>query len=506
MRAALSLLAGLLLLAGLACPEPARAQKAADTLRLSWRDAIPDLDPYYNQLRTGLVVAQTCWDTLVYQDPDTFQIKPLLATAWTLVDPLTLDFTLRPGVTFHNGDPFTAEDVAYTVNTVAADPNVAVPGNYAFLDHAQAIDPLHVRLTLKRPFPAALDYLSVVLPIWPHAYRQRVGAAGFAAAPVGTGPYRISRVDGLREIDLERNDAYFAGPKGHPAIAHIVIHEVPDDATEIADLLAGRADWIWQFPEDQLDAIGSHPELQVLRAESMRIGYLSMDAAGRSGIDNPLTRQGVRQAVAQAIDRVALAHMAAGGAARVLNAPCYPTQFGCDAGAATRWDYDPAAARAALAQAGYPKGFATTLVSFVLPQYGQAVQAALRAIGIDATLRQLPVGQAVAVQDAGQAPLFLGSWGSYSINDVAAILPQFFAGGPQDYARDPQTEQLVATGDTATDPDERRNAYAEAIRRITSHAYWLPLNTYVTTYGFSRTLNFRAFPDELPRFYLASWR
>ncbi len=501
MRAALLLLATLLALAG-----PARAQKEADTLRISWRDAIPNLDPYYNQLRTGLVVAQQCWDTLVYQDPDTLQVKPLLALSWSLVNPTTLEFALRPGVAFHNGDPFTADDVAYTVNTVVHDPQVAVPGNVAFLDHAEVIDPLHVRLVLKRPFPAALDYLAMVLPIWPHAYRARVGPAGFAAAPVGTGPYRVAGVDGMREIDLARNDAYFAGPKGRPAIARITIREVADSATEIADLLAGRADWIWQFASDQLDPLGQHPELQVLRAESMRMGYLSMDAAGRSGADNPLTRQGVRQAVAQALDRTSMARAVAGSTARVLNAPCYPTQFGCDGGAAVRWDYDQAAARQALALAGYPHGFATTLVSYVLPEYGQAVQAALKAIGIDATLRQLPVGAAVAAQEAGQAPLFLGSWGSYSINDVAAILPQFFAGGPQDYARDPVLEQLVGQGDADTDPDDRRSAYGDAIRRITERAYWLPLNTYATTYAFARTLSFHAFPDELPRFYLASWR
>ncbi len=495
-----------LVLALLSGALPARAQKAADTLRISWRDAIPNLDPYYNQLRTGLVVAQQCWDTLVYQDPDTLQIKPQLATAWVFVDPVTIDFTLRAGVTFHNGDPFTATDVAYTVNAVVADPHVAVPSNYAFLQGAEVLDPLHVRLHLRRPFSAALDYLATVLPIWPVAYRQHVGADGYARAPVGTGPYKVVRVDGLQAIELARWDGYFAGPKGRPAIGHILISEVADGATEIADLLAGRADWIWQFPPDQLDPIGAHPELQVLRAESMRVGYLAMDAAGRSGRDNPLTRPGVRQAIAQALDRATLARQVAGTTARVLNAPCYPTQFGCDAGSAHRWDFDGAAARQALATAGFPDGFSTTVVSFVLPEYGRAVHDALHAIGIEATVRQLPVGEAVAVQEAGEAPLFLGSWGSYSINDVAAILPQFFGGGPQDDARDPRVQQLVEQGGEAADPDERRAAYGEAIRRITEAAYWLPLNTYATTYAFSRTLNFRAFPDELPRFYLAAWR
>ena len=75
------MLACLLALTALAAL-PAHAQKSANTLRIAWRDAVPNVDPYYNSLRTGLVVAHQAWDTLVYRDPDTFQIKPLLATSW----------------------------------------------------------------------------------------------------------------------------------------------------------------------------------------------------------------------------------------------------------------------------------------------------------------------------------------------------------------------------------------------------------------------------------------
>src|ERR1700733_6945774 len=154
---------------------PALAQKSADTLRIAWRDAIPNVDPYYNQLRTGLVVAHEAWDTLVYRDPETFQIKPLLATSWKQTDDTTYEFTLRQGVTFQDGSPFTADDVVYTINTVLADKQVAVPSNYSYLASAEKIDDLHVRVKLKRIFPAALEYMSMTLPIWPKAYRERVG-------------------------------------------------------------------------------------------------------------------------------------------------------------------------------------------------------------------------------------------------------------------------------------------------------------------------------------------
>ncbi len=111
----------------LAGAPPAAAQKTADTLRITWRDAIPDVDPYYNSLRTGMVVAFQAFDCLIYRDPETLEMKPALATAWKQVDETTLEFTLREGVTFQNGDPFTADDVVYTINTVISDKQVAIP-------------------------------------------------------------------------------------------------------------------------------------------------------------------------------------------------------------------------------------------------------------------------------------------------------------------------------------------------------------------------------------------
>ena len=178
---------------------------------------------------------------------------------------------------------------------------------------------------LKRTFPAALEYMSMTLPIWPKAYRERVGADAYSHAPVGTGPYKITKVDGVSEIDLERNDAYFDGPEGPPGrSASCMIHEVADATTEITEILSGRADWIWQFNPDQFENISRVPALQAVRAESMRIGYLQLDAAGRTGADNPLTKVKVRQAIAHAIDRATIARQLVQGGSRVLDARLLP--------------------------------------------------------------------------------------------------------------------------------------------------------------------------------------
>jgi peptide/nickel transport system substrate-binding protein len=487
---------------------PAAAQKSADNLRIAMRDALPNVDPYYNNLRTGVVMSHQAWDMLVYRNPDTFKIEPLLATEWKFVDPTTLDFTLRPGVKFHDGSTLTADDVVYTLN-IAADPasKVSTPANYNWIDHAEKTGDLSVRVKLKRAFPAALEYFALVIPIYPKAYREKVGPEGYAKAPVGAGPYKITRVEPGVSIDFERFDDYWAGsPKGKPAIKKMSVRFVPDATTEMTELLAGRADWIWNLNPDQFDNVNKLPTLSAVRKESMRIGYLSLDAAGRTGADNPLTKTKVRQAIWHAIDRKTIADKLVTGGSRVPAAPCFPPQFGCDSEAAVLYDYDPAKAKALLAEAGYPNGFDLELTSYVLPQWGASIQNYLQAVGIKAKLNQMQVAAVVQRAKAGELRAYLGSWGSFSVNDVSAIMPNFFDGGADDYARDPDVTKWLVEGGSSTDPEVRKKAYSAAIRRITEQAYWEPLHTYVTTYGYTKQLDFTPYADELPRFYLSKWK
>jgi peptide/nickel transport system substrate-binding protein len=483
---------------------PVRATR--NTLRIAWRDPLLDVTPYFNSLRAGFVLAHQAWDCLLYRDPETFQLKPALATAFRWLDDTTIEFTLRSDVSFHNGEAFDAKDVVYTVQTAISDPRVAVPSNYAFILDAEQVDAVHVRVRLRQVFPAALEYVAMVLPILPKNYREKVGAAGYAQAPIGTGPYRVASIIGSERIVLERYDGYFEGsPKARPAIRELVIDTVVDADAVVARLLTGEADWIWQFDPQRLAEIARVPNLQVLTAESMRIGYMSFETRPDTP-ENPLASLEVRRALSQAIDRESIAREVGRGAARVLDAPCFPTQFGCAQNAAKRVIYDPAAARQALADAGRPGGFRTQLVSYVLPAINGIIRENLMAVGVEVELIELPAEVVVRRSAAGLNPLELGSWGSYSINDVSAILPYFFARGPQDHAQDPEIAALIERAGSVRDVDRRRADYAKAIRLITERALWLPLTSYVTTYGFSRALNFRAFADELPRFFLASWR
>ena len=216
----------------------------------------------------------------------------------------------------------------------------------------------------------------------------------------------------------------------------------------------------------------------------------------------------MRQAIWHAVNRQEMADKLVQGGSRVPQAPCFPSQFGCDADAAVKYPYDPAKAKALLAEAGFPNGFEVELLTSVQPtSWPAAVQNYLGAVGIRARINQMNVAPAIQKAWRGEAPLYMQSWGSYSINDVSAIFPVMYGAGSNDnYSRDPELEKLVADGGASSDPAVRKQAYSAAIKLMTDKAYWLPLFTYVNTYAFSKQLDFKTFPDELPRFYFAKWK
>jgi len=348
----------------------------------------------------------------------------------------------------------------------------------------------------------------MVCPIHPKAYREKVGPEGFAKAPIGAGPYKIVKNDQGKEVVYEKFADYWKGSPKTGSIKNLHVRFVPDLATEVTELLAQRTDWIWNINPDQRENINKVPYLQAVRQESMRIGYLSIDAAGRSGAGNPLTKLKVRQAIWHAVNRQEFADKLVGGGSRVPPAPCFPSQFGCDADAAVKYDYDPKKAKELLAEAGYPNGFDIEFVTYVQPtSWPAAVQNYLAAVGIRAKINQLQVAPAIDKAHKGEAPLYMGSWGSYSINDVSAIMPVMFGEGALDnYSKDPELEKLIAEGGNTSDKAVRAKAYSAAIKIATEKAYWLPINTYVNTYAFSKALEFKTYADELPRFYLAKWK
>ena len=491
---------------------PAVAGKADDTLVWTTDREVAIADPYYNNTRELVVIGHSVWDGLLFRDLDTGEYKPLLATDYKWIDNVTLEFDLRDDVVFHDGSSFDADDVVYTVNHVAnKDNGVLTESNVKWMKSAEKLGPHKVRINLHEPFPAALAYLSNVVFIMPdgHYDSAPMTADGKkdhgAVKPNGTGPYQITDVIAGDRIVMKRNDKYMTnGPKGQPQIGNMVFRTIKEGNTQIAELLTGGVDWMWDVPKDQADRMSAMPQVQVTNAKTMRVSYMQFDVNGKSGQDF-FTKKKVREAVAHAINREAIATNLVGPASVVIPSACHPDQFGC-AQDVTKWSYDPGKAKELLAEAGYPNGFTFDLYAYRQREFTEAAIGDLANVGIKANLKFM---QYRALRDLvwkNETPVAHMTWGSNSIPDASAITSHFFSGGRDDFAKDPEVIQWLQVADTSTDPAERKANYKKALEKISSELYWLPMFTYAKYYAYGKDLDFTPTPDEIPRFYTAKWK
>lgn len=497
-------------LAALAITAPlALADKADDTLRIGWGGdgVMVNADNYLGGTRTGIWFTKMVWDTLIERDPATGEYKGALATEWKWTDDKTLELKLRQGVKFHNGEAFDADDVVYTYNTMSAkDSGAKFRAIVDWIDHAEKVDAFTVRIVAKTPFPQALEFLSGPMPIYPNEYYAKEGGKGMSNAPVGTGPYKVVEMKPGEQYTLVRNDDYTWGsPKSQAKIKNIIIREIPDTQTQVAELMSGGIDVTSDMSPDIVNKLTGTPGVAAKMNETLRIFTIGLDAAKRA--NNPaINDERVRQALNYAVDREAIVKNLMAGAARVLYTPCHPMQFGCSEDAAAKYPHDVEKAKALLKEAGYGDGLQLTLYAEAPAKEAEAIMANFAEIGVKVDLNRVPYEAYRDAQMAGKAPAFLFNWGSYSLADVAASISFFFKGGDDDFAQDKDVIEWLKTGDSVTDPAQRKEAYGKAIQRITEKAYSIPLFSGVRGYAWDENLDFTPYADEIPRFYEYSWK
>ncbi|MHB2263682.1 ABC transporter substrate-binding protein [Aliihoeflea sp. PC F10.4] len=485
---------------------PAMAGKADDTVNMAFMRELESADPYFNTAREGILLSHAVWDSLLYRNVETGEYEGNLATDWEWVDDTTLELDLREGVTFHNGAAFTADDVVHTLN-FAIDPAnaVRVPSNSNWIERAEKIDDHKVRLVLKAPFPAAEEFLAGPLPIYPKDYYEEVGPQGMALKPVGTGPYRVVELEVGGRFVLERNENYHEGPKPAGKVGRIVIRTLPEVNTQIAELMNGSLDLLWNVPTDQAERLEQTGNFEVTSGPAMRIGYLTFDSTGRAVKDGPLTDKRVRQAIYHAIDRQAIVDALLKGSAEVIDSLCTPMQFACSQDLPT-YAYDPERAKELLAEAGYPDGFSFDIYAYRDRPYLEAIGGYLNAVGIQPRINLVQVGAFSDRRNRGEAESTFMTWASYSIGDASASTGAFFKGSASDEARDPQIIEWLTDADSTTDREKRLNLYHKALTRIVEEAYAVPLFTYNVNYVTTGELKFTPTPDELIRFFDFEWK
>lgn len=485
---------------------PAFAQKAANTIRFAYDQAPENVDPFFNNVRIGVIIGANVWDTLVYRDPNTNEYKGQLAKSWKQVDDKTIEFELREGVKFHNGEEFDADDVVYTLNFISKPENkVVTQGNVNWIEKAEKVDKYKVRLTTKEIFPAAIEYLAGPVVIHPNEYYEKVGPKGQNEKPVGSGPYKVSNYVPGKSITLELNKDYFKdSPKPQPKIGKIDIRFIPDRQTQMAEMLSGGGDLIMHVPKDQADQLKTMPTLQVVSGETMRIVFMQMNV--QDGTPSPaLKDERVRKAIIHAIDREAMVKNIVGDGSRVINTICFPSQFGCTDEGAARYNYDPAKAKALLAEAGHPN-LTMDIVAYRERNQTEALIGYLQAVGIKTNLRFLQYAAMREQIATNKAMLTHQTWGSFSVNDVSAATPNYFAFRSEDITRDPEVRDLLNKGNNSVDPAVRKDAYKGALKIIADKAYAAPLYSLPVYYVANKDLNFKAYPDEMVRFWEMGWK
>lgn len=362
LRAASAVLAALVL---------AAAPVAAQELKIGLKAGPSSLDPQYQNTTANNQIAAHIFEPLVAES-DRQQPIPALAISWKPVGDTVWEFSLRQGVEFHDGSPFTADDVAFTFERAAKVPNSPAPFTHITrqVTRLEIVDPFTLRLHTATPAPLLPRDLAG-LPILSHKAAAGSAPEGKTTAELnrgdglaGTGPFKY--VEWPRETDLvlERNDAYW-GRK--PAWSRVTLRPVPDSAQRAAGLLANDLDFIEEVATQDIATLRSDPRIALAESVSSRMIYIALDqfaepSPGIANADgrNPLKDQRVREALSKAIDRSVVVEKAMGGLARVAGDFLPAPAFGTDPD--SRFEkFDRAAARKLLAEAGYPAGFSIIL-------------------------------------------------------------------------------------------------------------------------------------------------
>ncbi|MBL8699224.1 MAG: ABC transporter substrate-binding protein [Alphaproteobacteria bacterium] len=359
-----SFLAAAVVVAGLAAPAPAQ------DLRVGVEAGPTSNDPHYHSLITNIAFSRHIFEPLVVQDAQQ-NLVPGLATSWKAIEPTVWEIKLRPGVTWHDGAPFTADDVKFTLGRAGNVPNS--PSSFSVytrpVREVEVVDPLTVRLHTHAPTPLMPNYLSLVMTV---SRRHGEGATtadyNSGKAMIGTGPFRYAGWEPNQSLVVQRNDAYW-GPK--PAFARVNYKAIPVAATRVAALRAGDVDLIEIVPPDEMTKL-KQETARFATAESIsnRLIFLLVDAdreasphvQAKAGgaIANPLRDPRVRKALSKAINRDALVDRIMDKAALAAGDLGPPGYFGTSPDLKPE-AFDPEGARRLLAEAGLPDGFTLTL-------------------------------------------------------------------------------------------------------------------------------------------------
>ena len=510
----------LLLLLAFAMLSGAQAQ----TLRWAARGDSQGMDPYAFAEGVTHNLNSLVYDSLVEHDQQQ-RIVPALATAWSVSsDGKTWRFTLRRGVSFHDGTPFSADDVVFSILRAQRPPSARAT-LATRLGTPVRVDAQTVELRLRDPNPAQLEMLGSMLIMgrdWTVAHgAERVADAGkreespIARQAMGTGRFMLSsREPGVRTV-LTRNPKWWGRFEGN--VERLVFLPIDNDATRTAALIAGDLDFTQDLSTQDVPVLAMNPAIRLLTGPESRVIYLGLDQfrdeLPDSGVmgRNPLKDRRVREALFDALDAERLRTTVMRG----LSVPtacmasaetdCLQTEL------AARPPADLERARALLAQAGYAQGFALVL-DCPNDRYVNdralcvAIAGMLSRVGVRVTVQARSKTQHFPKLRRYESSFFLAGWGGvddpqFLLDSVLHSVDPVRQKGDANYARyaDLELDRLIDTAGVEMDAPRRAELIRAVQRRVFEQHYYLPLHRQAITWAARKNVRAVITPNNVVR-------
>ena len=440
---------------------------SADNLIAAIAGEPDQLDPHKTTAYFSFEVLENVFDTLVEPDAD-LEMRPALAESWEVSpDELTWKFRLRQGVTFHDGSPFTAEDVVYSYRRII-DEQLANVDKFSAITDVSAPDPATVRITVAQPTPNLLTNLGGFKGM-AIVSRANIESGQIATHPVGTGPFSFVGQTSGDSITLTANPDYWGG---EPPISGVTFRFISEPSTALSALQAGEVDWTDSVPPQRVAQLRDDNSLQLALTPSNDYWYLALNTARE-----PWNDVRVRQAIAYGIDRDAIVQATSYGtaAANQLAIPeGNPWYTAYDT-----YSYDIDKAESLLEEAGAAP---QTLDMLVTSEYPETVTAAqiiadnLAPLGISVSIRTVDFATWLDEQNTGNFDMLMMGWlGNIDPDDF--YYAQHHTDGTSNAQKfsDPEVDRLLDAGRVETDRDARQDDYAQAATLIADEVSYIYL-------------------------------
>ena len=512
-----------LLLAGTAAAAMLAALPvAAEDLTIGLSSEPSSVDPHYHNLGPNNMVAFHMFDRLIDQDQNQ-QLQPGLAESWKAVDETTWELKLRQGVTFHDGNPFNADDVVFTFERAPDVPNS--PSSFATYTKGKTvkkIDDHTVHIVTEKPSPLVPNDISTIPII---SVEVGTGATtedyNSGKAMVGTGPFTFSEYVPGDRIVMQRNEGYW-GDK--PAWETVTFKPIKSGPSRVAALLAGDVDVINGVPTTDIGSLESNDKVSLWQGSSNRVIYLHLDhdradspfvkANGGGAIENPLRDKRVRLAISKAINRDLIVERVMENVA-IKAGQLLPDGFFGVSDKLQPLDPDPEGAKALLAEAGFPDGFELRIHGpndryINDAKIAEAIAQMLTRTGIKTDVETMPRSvyfkraSRGGPDDTPEFSFILVGWGAGSgeaSSPLRSLIHTFdkekgYGASNRGRYSNPEVDAIIEEALVTVDDAKRQDLLAKATELAIEDVAIIPLHYQVNTWGTRKGLKYTARTDE----------